>query len=226
MSLKYSRSDYILYIWDYFIQIYYMSDNETIKKAVDIVYLFTPMILSTFFVLLTLVNENFKGIIFIIGAILSTICYIVVSKFMGFECPGDSGSICKTFGLPFQPFPDVNSSGSSILFVVYTFIYILVPMLSHKQTNPLFIIMMTILVSINIYGAIIHKCMETTQIVVASFLGVICGFIWYAIIGTIDDGYFLYYDELISNNIQCLKPSRQTFRCKVYNNGQLDTSSI
>ena len=61
----------------------------------------------------------------------------------------------------------------------------------------------------------LHSSYSISKSVVSCLIGI-----------AIDDGYFLYYDELISNNIQCLKPSRQTFRCQVYNNGQLDTSSI
>ena len=36
----------------------------------------------------------------------------------------------------------------------------------------------------------------------------------------------LYFDEFISNNVVCSRPTEQTFRCSVYKNGELISNNI
>jgi hypothetical protein len=36
----------------------------------------------------------------------------------------------------------------------------------------------------------------------------------------------LYFDELESNNVTCSRPSKQTFKCSVYKNGELISSNV
>ena len=36
----------------------------------------------------------------------------------------------------------------------------------------------------------------------------------------------LYFGKYTSNNVQCSKPSKQTFKCSVYKNGRLISRNI
>ena len=192
-----------------------------LSKLMDVIYLLTPIVLSSFFILLGIINSNLKGIILITGAILSIILYIGLCHWFRFNCIAGSQQICKTFGVPIPP-TDVNIAGSSILFILYTFTYILIPMLVNREANPYFIIMMILLVCLNITGDIKNNCIDIKQLIVASILGVVCGAIWYFIIASISNGFFLYYDELLSNNIQCMKPSEQSFKCEQVTSTNID----
>jgi len=191
----------------------------------DTIYIFTPIILSCFFILLSILNENIKGIIFILGAIIAIVSYVYTCSIINFQCPPEADLICNTFGLPFK-YGTANTSGSSILFILYTFVYILIPMIVNKHTNVYFLIIMLLLLVVNIYASMVKKCVDIWQLSLASLFGLFFGFIWYLVISYIDNGLFLYYDELDSNNVQCKRPTNDTFKCTVYRNGQIDNSGV
>ena len=62
--------------------------------------------------------------------------------------------------------------------------------------------------------------------VLGSLIGLVLGAIWFTIFQTAGYDSLLYFNELASNNVQCSKPSKQTFKCSVYKNGELVSSNI
>ena len=60
-------------------------------------------------------------------------------------------------------------------------------------------------------------------ITLGALLGVAGGIAWFYLLYTQGYESMLYFGETLSNNAICSRPSRQTFRCDVYKNGQLIT---
>jgi hypothetical protein len=59
-----------------------------------------------------------------------------------------------------------------------------------------------------------------------ALVGLILGTVWYSLFHISGYDSLLYFDELQSNNVVCSKPSKQSFKCSVYKNGELVSSNI
>ena len=60
-------------------------------------------------------------------------------------------------------------------------------------------------------------------------MGAIVGFVfaagWYAVFEAAGLSSLMYFNEINSNRVLCKKPSKSTFKCAVYKNGQLVSTS-
>ena len=57
-------------------------------------------------------------------------------------------------------------------------------------------------------------------------LGILFGTVWVTIFWSAGKKDLLFYNELASNNVVCNKPSKQTFKCSVYKNGEIISSDV
>lgn len=55
--------------------------------------------------------------------------------------------------------------------------------------------------------------------------GSIAGYVWVTIIYTLNLTNYLYFNMLSSNAMTCSVPKQQTFKCTVYKNGQVMSTS-
>jgi hypothetical protein len=62
--------------------------------------------------------------------------------------------------------------------------------------------------------------------ILGGLVGLILGATWFSVFHHSGYDSLLYFDELTSNRIACSRPSKQTFKCSVYKNGQLISSNI
>jgi hypothetical protein len=52
-------------------------------------------------------------------------------------------------------------------------------------------------------------------------LGLVMATLWYTIIKSSKQTNLLYYDSSVSNKQTCSRPSKEKFKCAVYQNGEL-----
>jgi hypothetical protein len=71
-----------------------------------------------------------------------------------------------------------------------------------------------------------NKCTTYPGAALGALVGGLFGLFWYGIFNATGYGSLLYFDELRSDNVMCSKPTKQTFKCQVYKNGELISSSI
>ena len=61
-----------------------------------------------------------------------------------------------------------------------------------------------------------------------SFFGALIGFLlgagWYTVFHETGYDSLLYFNEFVSNKTLCSRPSKQSFKCSVYKNGELVSS--
>lgn len=193
----------------------------SIDNIAQLIYIITPLLLSTFFIMLTIINGDAKGLIYMSGAILFIICYISICNVLKLDCnPNATSNVCNTFGLPLSSTVGRYTSSTSMFYIMFTLIYIILPMATRNRYNVQFIIIMVLLLLVNVYGTFRYSCSTILQFFISIILGGGSGVLWYYIISLINGGSYLYYNEISSNSVQCKKPSEQTFKCLVYQNGQ------
>ena len=82
------------------------------------------------------------------------------------------------------------------------------------------------MLAVNSVTKVLKKCTTYGGTVLGTLVGLVMGGVWYSIFHMSGYDSLLYFDELKSNNVQCSRPSKQSFKCSVYKNGQLISSNV
>jgi hypothetical protein len=183
-----------------------------------------PIFIVTFLVIASLFNLRLNGLIYLLGIIITFgICWITAILPIGDERIRVSPITCdffSTFGYPYKN-PSFQAAVTS-----FTFIYLLLPMLQNVVLlNPVVISFTAIFAIINMVYLVKTTCASIGGILLGSGIGLLLGSIWFAIFWSSNKS-LLFYNELVSNNVICNKPSSQRFKCSIYRGGELISSSV
>lgn len=178
----------------------------------------SPYVLVLLLLLNSIINSNIKGLIYLFGVII--LFFVVLLFQSSIHVSSDTYTEyahCKLFSskIPYYSIPSFNSA----LFI-FTFVYILIPMIVNNALNLPFLCILLILFAVDSGIRSQNKCTTLIGILFGSVIGIVLGIMWYLIIFN-NAPYLLYYDDLISNKVACSRPTKQQFKCSVYKNGQL-----
>jgi hypothetical protein len=183
--------------------------------AISAMALIAPFLLAFSMIMISVINTNVKGLIYLSGLLLLFILVYLFQKTIG-QRPVELNNFCSLFSITSYSVPSFNSA-----LYLYTIIYVLLPMVTNDMINfPLIIVFLTLYVLDSIIK-IRNKCTPLIGIVMGSIIGAFFGIIWFLIIRSTGHHELLYYDDLISNRIACSRPTKQKFKCQVYKNGEL-----
>ena len=118
----------------------------------------------------------------------------------------------------------LNSQGSpstSSLIIAFTFAYLCIPMQFNNQQNYAVITVLLLMLVLDAAVRIEVGCIPASGAVLGGLLGFVFGSMWYSIIRSSGGEELLYFNEVSSNAVKCSRPSKQTFKCKVYKKGSL-----
>ena len=73
---------------------------------------------------------------------------------------------------------------------------------------------------INALSKVLHGCTSMVGILISAVIGFIMGFIWFSIVIGTKNPKLLFFSSEGGEPI-CSRPSKQTFKCKVYKNGEV-----
>lgn len=191
-----------------------------------VIFTLSPLLVAFFMVMVSLMNENIKGIVYLAGALIALSINYPIQNVIGDEYkPLPDGSLaCSPF--VFGAFTRYNSPASSSLFLAFTFAYLLIPMYSNSTYNYGIISSMLILMFGNVYAKTRSRCFDTSAGVMGTLVGFLFGTLWYVMLQASNAQQFLYFGEMDSNAVRCSMPTEQTFRCSMYKNGTLISSDI
>jgi len=113
----------------------------------------------------------------------------------------------------------------------FTLTYLFVPMIDTGQFNPYIVSILLLGCLLNMFTAWKLSSIPVSLLNVAAgmIVGILGACLWVTTLITSDNGNnrkFLFYNELISNNLVCSVPKKQTFKCSVYKNGELISSNV
>ena len=180
-----------------------------------------PGFIILFLVLASLFNYTpLKGVTYLSGIGFCVVMWMLLAKL--FKKPKDVNAslTCDLINLPGFDYQLPNRSS---VITWFTMIYLLLPMLENTSAlfNPLMIGLLFILTCVNMLYQKTMNCSDWLGIFLGSFVGILLGVIWFVIFWSAGKKDLLFYNELVSNNVVCNKPSKQTFKCSVYKNGEL-----
>jgi len=196
----------------------------TLSNILQFFSFIAPTLLIFFLFLSSLFNQNLKGLVYIAGILLSSTLNIIFMNIIGSEVDDNASFSCNLFDIPHVS--QYNSPYPSTVIIAFTIAYLALPMKYNKQINYVVLIFLLCLLGIDILTKVQNKCTTYPGTVLGAMVGFLLGTIWYVLFKSLGYSSLLYFDELRSDNVQCSMPTKQTFKCQVYKNGELISSNI
>jgi hypothetical protein len=195
----------------------------TLSNILQFFSFIAPTLLIFFLFLSSLFNQNLKGLVYIAGILISSTINIIFMNIVGSEVSDDASFSCNLFDIPHVS--KYNSPYPSTLIIAFTIAYLVLPMKYNKQMNYVVLIFLLCLLGVDIMTKVQNKCSTYPGTILGALVGFLLGTIWYILFYSLGYSSLLYFDELRSDNVQCSMPTKQTFKCSVYKNGQLISSN-
>jgi hypothetical protein len=183
-----------------------------------------PFILISYFTISSLFNQDFKGLIYLAGLIITSFIAILIgNQFPSiYENSGDSAdntyeNITKVCNLM-----TISKSGPlsnlplSIVVFSYTFGYLLVPIVKYgliTQNIPTIVIFPILIIS-DILWQITNTCSTTAAVFSGLIVAGLAGVGWSFFIDSTKMSSLQYFNG-ISNKSSCSVPTKQFFKCAV-----------
>jgi hypothetical protein len=199
-------------------------NSLNIGSLLYISFRLAPFILVSYFTLSSLFNQDFKGLVYLAGLILTSFLAIILgNQFPSiYESAGDSvdntyQNITKVCNLM-----TISKSGPlsnlplSIVVFSYTFGYLLVSIVKYglvKQNIPTIVIFPIIILS-DLIWQITNGCATNAGVLTAMIVAGLAGVGWSFFIDSTKITSLQYFNG-ISNKESCSVPSKQFFKCTV-----------
>ena len=179
---------------------------------------FSPIIISLSILLLSLVFQNFKGLLYLA---LLLICCVLRAWGYGVKQiqPFESNAVpsdCKR--VKYNNFG--NNAFSTFVFA-FTFMYLCLPMFTTGYINYWIVVPLLVYWFLDIFMKVWRGCASAIDLFGNALLGAACSSMIVSGLYALGNGDWLIFNETSSNKDVCYKPNEQTFKCKVFKDGTL-----
>lgn len=201
-----------------------MAISLTLSNVLQFISFIAPTLLIFFLFLSSLFNQNLKGLVYIAGVLIASVINIILMNIIGSKRSDDESFSCSLFDIP--NVSQYNSPYPTTLIIAFTIAYLVLPMKYNKQMNYLVLVFLFCLLVLDILTKVQNKCTTYPGTLLGALVGFILGLMWYGLFNNAGYKSLLYFDELRSDNVICSKPTKQTFKCSVYKNGELISGNV
>jgi hypothetical protein len=178
---------------------------------------FSPVILAISITSLSFIFQNFKGLIYLGFLIGCCLVRNFVYMIAGANPMVNDKTICTS--VEYSKYG--NPTFSSFVFA-FTIMYLSFPMFSNGSINYWVFLSLIVYFLVDMFIKIYKKCIIQTGDL---FLNILLGAASSALIVTLmysgGSGKYLFFNEVSSDKEVCYQPSKQTFKCQMYKNGEL-----
>ncbi len=183
----------------------------------------SPLYLSVFFILSSISNGDLKWTMFLAGMIFLVFIFSLAALTTDAKFDKSPGSAffkreCNFVSFPFNlsdyTIPNFNSTALSFIFA-----YIYLPMVQFESYNLVLLSVIMVLFFIDGVTKVMNGCTPIIGVIMGMAIGWIVGYLWYLIVSGANNN-LIYFNNTNSSPI-CSRPNNQTFKCKVYKNGEI-----
>jgi hypothetical protein len=178
---------------------------------------YSPVIIAISMIGLSFAYQNTKGFVFF-GYLLG---FSILRNFFysssGSEPIQDNNSICTSV----QYSKYGNPSFSAFVFA-FTITYLSIPMFTNSNVNYWVFSGLIIYFILDIIMKLSKKCIvKMTDLILNILAGAGCAGVIISAMTAGGSSKYLFYNSSVSDSSQCSMPSKQTFKCSVYKNGEI-----
>jgi hypothetical protein len=183
----------------------------------------SPLYISAYLLISSISNGDIgKSSMFFAGLVMVMFIHSLIAMTIGEKFEEKFGSSkykleCNFVQLPYLSDYMVPNLNSTLLAFIFT--YLIMPMQTYNSYNIILLTIVGAFFGINAFSKILFGCTNMVGILISSVIGFIIGFSWYAIVMS-SNPKLLFFAADGSEPI-CSRPSKQTFKCKVYKNGEV-----
>jgi len=192
-------------------------------NIITITYLFlrlAPFVLIYFFLLSSFLNQDIRGIIYLVGLFFS--CFITIiaesnlSLFVQNLNNGKKSEKCNILSINQNDYFSKLPFGQTVF--GFTFFYLLFPIcMQHKENyikyNIPIIVFFPLLILFDMIWNKQNTCYENWQLLASLALGAGFGTLWALLVSLTYNPSFQYLITDTTNENNCKTPSNQTFKC-------------
>jgi len=192
--------------------------DPNFNDGMKIITLISPFFIVLLLVTMSIINSDIKGFVYLGGVVFLFFFFYIFQSTIGFNTSQER--VCAIWNIgPFK-FPSFISA-----LYTYTIMYLLYPMVTNEVYNfPLLIILLVIYVSDVFIRCFKMACSNFISVVIGSVCGIVIAISYILMLSKNTE--LLYYHDLISSKLACSVPSKQKFKCSVYQNGELVGSTV
>ena len=201
-----------------------MAIELTVSNVLQFFSFISPTLLVFFLFMSSLFNQNLKGLVYLAGLLITSLINIFFMNMIGSGRDENEAFSCSIFDIPHVS--QFNSPYPSSLIIAFTVAYLILPMKYNEQMNYAVLGFLLCLLGVDIITKVQNKCTTYAGSILGGLVGFLLGTIWYIFFHAAGFDSLLYFDELRSDNVVCSKPTKQTFKCSVFKNGELISSNI
>jgi hypothetical protein len=192
------------------------------KNIITFLSLFSPIIVAFVLVCMSFIFQNFKGFVYLGFLLGVVIIRTYVYQGAGAKEFTRGSSMCDSV----QYTKYGNGTFSSFV-LAFTMMYLFIPMFMSYGTNYWVVTIFLVYFFADIFVKVKNNCVPYSAYL---FLDVLAGAISASIIISLmyfgGSANFLFFNEMSGSAETCSMPSKQTFKCAVYKNGELVSNSV
>tara|TARA_B100000965_G_scaffold111546_1_gene92097 strand:+ start:703 stop:1302 length:600 start_codon:yes stop_codon:yes gene_type:complete len=175
----------------------------------------TPFLLTFYLIMTSVINNDVKALIYLAGILITLFLNksIFVNLFKSPVLP-DAAESCNLFssGVTVTQY---NSPAFNSVFMGFTMIYLILPMINLGSPNVSVILFLVLLFLLDAITKLTDKCTTISGVVLGLLIGGLFGAIWFTLLDSLGYKDLLYFSETTSRGAVCSRPSKQQFKCKV-----------
>ena len=184
----------------------------------------SPLYISAYLLISSISNGDIgKSGMFLAGLVMVLFLHSIIGMTINKMSENNFGSSkykleCNLIQVPLLSDYMVPNLNSTLLAFIFT--YLIMPMQTYNSYNVVLLGIIGGFFGINAGSKILHGCTSMVGILISLVLGFIIGFAWFSIVISTKNPKLLFFSSEGGEPI-CSRPSKQTFKCKVYKNGEV-----
>lgn len=179
---------------------------------------YSPIVLSILIVSISFIFQNFNGLGFLFWIIVFSFLRSILLRMVGFKPSVGGETICDTI-----QYSEYGNSTFSMFFIAFTCVYLLAPMIINNDINYFILAggLFYYLLDVGIRyssGCLVNSLLD---VFFNTILGIASGMFSIGSMYLSNNQQYLFFNQVSSTKDVCTMPSKQTFKCRVFKNGEL-----
>jgi hypothetical protein len=197
-----------------------MAFTASVKNGFVLLSAISPLLLGFFLIMGSIFNNNIKGVLYLGGVLIASLINTLMLNPL-FAGVSRAGRSCNLVEWSWASDNREDSPAYSSMFIAFTLAYLTTPMVLTNQINGTVIATISILFFVDAYTRFARQCVGKLSVLLGLLFGTAMGIGWCMLFYVTGHADLLYFNDLISNNVICSRPKKQTFKCSIYKNGEL-----
>lgn len=180
----------------------------------------SPILLAFCLVMLSIFNSDIKGMVYLGGVLIASLINLFLLNTLKVKSQTLIPPSCNLIDFPFNLNEYVSPAFNS-MFIAFTLAYLYLPMQYISGINFPVLMFVTGLLVLDGGTKIMGGCTTFSGVALGSLVGFVLGIIWFVLFYSTGHEDLLFFNVESSNNVICSRPKQQTFKCRLYKNGEL-----